>query len=542
MTALNFPSNPTVGQIYAAPNGIQYVYDGVKWSVENIASTSEAVTNSVQDRVAPMFVDGDNQGITFAYNAETNTISSTVTSTVGDKLVNGSKELSLNVDGTVSLPPDGFIKNSDGGIVSLGYNNGKLVVGSNLVRTPVQITMGGLLLPTYTWTFDEDGILRLPEGGDIVDNAGTSVLGGGNASTGDVEFTGSALATPNTTEIDWPNGVIRLAPGSVSNPDLAAYGQFLNIYPTTAFDAPHIHIAAGSGVNGKGDLLLGDDNQNIDVNNAGYITVKSYDPIRGQQNLWSFDKDGTLYGPGMGTVITNAISGASGNDLFLSGGNNNVRQSRVVRFTDADGTAKSIYTVDTNIYYVDDISFTNGQPTLWIAPNENASIASITPGVGTATFDFGNAITLLADTDYTIDWYSVNNVTSVTIQSTIRQSNSYTRTTAPSSVSTPSVIWTGTDDWISSAKLTIQVEANELLDPTGWHTQVCEAIIVSRGNNGEPDITVYGVTHTSVNPLMTFTAQRNVTTNLIEIVGTPTATVDGQAYLRIHSVEMLSRD
>lgn len=376
---------------------------------------------------------------------------------------------------------------------------------------------------------------------DLTDTTGL-LGGGGNANTGDVEFTSSTLATPNTTEVDWPNGVIRLAPGSVSNPDLAAYGQFLNIYPTTAFDAPHIHIAAGSGVNGKGDLLLGDDNQNIEVNNAGYINIKSYDPIRGQQNYWAFDKDGTFYGPGMGTVITNAISGSAGNDLFLSGGNNNVRQSRVVRFTDADGTAKSIYTVDTNIYYVDDISFTNGQPTLWIAPNENASIASITPGVGTATFDFSNPITLLADTDYTIDWYSVDNVTSVTIQSTIRQDQSYTRTTAPTSVSVPTVIWTGTDDWISSAKLTIQVEANELLDPTGWHTQVCEAIIASRGNSGNPSITVYSVTHTSANPLMTFTAQRNVTTNLIEIVGTPTATVDGQAYLRIHSVEMLSRD
>jgi hypothetical protein len=32
------------------------------------------------------------------------------------------------------------------------------------------------LLPTYTWTFDENGIMRLPAGGDIVDSNGSSVL------------------------------------------------------------------------------------------------------------------------------------------------------------------------------------------------------------------------------------------------------------------------------------------------------------------------------------------------------------------------------
>ncbi len=93
-----------------------------------------------------------------------------------DRLVNGSNDLVLNEDGTVTLPANGFIKDSTGAIVTLGYNNGKLTVGSNLVRTPIQITMGGLLLPTYTWTFDEDGIMRLPAGGDIVDSNGSSVL------------------------------------------------------------------------------------------------------------------------------------------------------------------------------------------------------------------------------------------------------------------------------------------------------------------------------------------------------------------------------
>lgn len=104
MTVLTFPSNPTVGQQYAAPNGIQYVFDGVKWIVETTSSSSAAVTNSTQDRVAPMFVDGDHQGITFSYNAATNVMSADVTAVNGDRLVNGSNELILDTNGTLIYP------------------------------------------------------------------------------------------------------------------------------------------------------------------------------------------------------------------------------------------------------------------------------------------------------------------------------------------------------------------------------------------------------------------------------------------------------
>lgn len=109
MTVLTFPSNPTEGQIYDAPNGIQYVYDGVKWAGETVTSSSEAVTNSTQDRIAPMFVNGVNNGISFTYDAGTNTMSATVTSTVGSSLSNNNHEFSLESDGTVTLDGDPFV-------------------------------------------------------------------------------------------------------------------------------------------------------------------------------------------------------------------------------------------------------------------------------------------------------------------------------------------------------------------------------------------------------------------------------------------------
>lgn len=133
---------------------------------------------------------------------------------------------------------------------------------------------------------------------------------------------------------------------------------------------------------------------------------------------------------------------------------------------------------------------------------------------------------------------------------TLTQNYSFTRTTFDNiSLGASVVVWAGSYDYISSAKLTIQVECTEDGDTTGWHSQVCEAIIASRGyaNSaggplGDPQMTVYGVVHTSLAPLVTFTVQRNPTTKLIEVVGTTTAAASGNAALRIHSVEMATND
>jgi hypothetical protein len=85
-------------------------------------------------------------------------------------------------------------------------------------------------------------------------------------------------------------------------------------------------------------------------------------------------------------------------------------------------------------------------------------------------------------------------------------------------------------------------------DNTGWHSQACEAIIASRGyaNNqsgyGDPVMTVYGTVYTSPTPLVTLEVQRNPSTGLIEVVGTIVADPSGSADLRIHSVELSTRD
>ena len=108
------------------------------------------------------------------------------------------------------------------------------------------------------------------------------------------------------------------------------------------------------------------------------------------------------------------------------------------------------------------------------------------------------------------------------------------------------VVWTSTEDFISGAKLLIQLECDETGGVNTWETQMCEAVIAVRGHTDTsiPVMSVYGVTHTSAAPLMTFTVDRNPVTKLIEVTGTRTGTarLSGGASLRIYSVETGTND
>ena len=112
-------------------------------------------------------------------------------------------------------------------------------------------------------------------------------------------------------------------------------------------------------------------------------------------------------------------------------------------------------------------------------------------------------------------------------------------------IGTPEVVWSSSANYISSAKLLIQIECQESQDESGIHTQTCEAIISSRGwlgGVGEPVMTVYGVVHTSVDNLATFTVQRNQTTNVIEVLATPTLTAAGTIYYCVSATEITTWD
>jgi hypothetical protein len=135
------------------------------------------------------------------------------------------------------------------------------------------------------------------------------------------------------------------------------------------------------------------------------------------------------------------------------------------------------------------------------------------------------------------------------LDGSVNQNGSYTRTSTDTIVSANTVIWVAHSNLVSGAKLFIQAESNEDGDATGLHSQVCEAIIASRGYVfsvpgpfGTPVMNIYGTTYTSVNELVTFTVQRNADTDLIEVVATASAESNGTVYLRIYSIETVTSD
>jgi len=101
----------------------------------------------------------------------------------------------FKADGTLTVPgsitsPDRLTLNSLG--VESGYTAAVLADG-NLGRVFVR-TLGGEGATLQTWEFNKEGKLMLPLGGDIVDNAGQSVLGGGGAAnTGDITFVNNSM-------------------------------------------------------------------------------------------------------------------------------------------------------------------------------------------------------------------------------------------------------------------------------------------------------------------------------------------------------------
>ena len=131
------------------------------------------------------------------------------------------------------------------------------------------------------------GNLTIGESGDLLVN-GSLV----NATTGNVSFNNTMLVTGAGTNVGWDHGIISLAPGGQ-----IASGQYINIYPTAAYDAPHIHIAAGID-NGGGDLILGPDEYHVDVNHNGNIYVRT----NSQANQWEFGADGNLTLPTGGNI------------------------------------------------------------------------------------------------------------------------------------------------------------------------------------------------------------------------------------------------
>jgi hypothetical protein len=371
------------------------------------------------------------------------------------------------------------------------------------------------------WTFGVDGSLSLPTGGNII-----------GAPTG-----------------QYP-GLIQLTPYNDSS--YLNNGQYLTIYPTRGQDAPHIHIAAGTGGESNGDLILGDDEHYVDINHDGSVHIKTNDSVRGWYNEWAFTSDGTL-GHGGSLYVDGYVEASYGNQLQLQG-SFFTRHTSTVQFSNADGTDKDTYIANSGFWNLSGIT----NPNVYGATVYDNGVGHSTNGPVTAagnndhTFTFGSVFTLQPNTSYTLDWWEYNpqsvklnggeNTWEFKPDGTFQLPNNVKQNTNPSVVcnaGVDTVIYTGTDAYQHTFKLLIKVEGVETPEEP-WETQSTE-MIIAKSFSGKIAASAYGIVHTSADPLATFTARWNVTSSRVEVLCRPTSLTYG-VEVRTFATEITTSD
>ena len=133
--ALNFPSSPSSGDTHNATNGLQYYYDGVKWTSQGAYSTS-AVNATKLDDISSNF-NGSSTG-------PFNLTSSSVTVKPDSE-----ESVLISVGGVIQEPSSAYTINSTNGTISFtsAPPSGATFWGSVYTRIPVStttVTDGGI--------------------------------------------------------------------------------------------------------------------------------------------------------------------------------------------------------------------------------------------------------------------------------------------------------------------------------------------------------------------------------------------------------------
>ena len=137
---------------------------------------------------------------------------------------------------------------------------------------------------------------------------------------------------------------------------------------------------------------------------------------------------------------------------------------------------------------------------------------TITPGNGAEISTYGDG------TGQTGNWMFGNDG-ALQIQYIAKIATSSTVTCAPG---VDTVVYTGTTQYQMTFKLLLKVEGIE--DPNSTEdTQSTEMIVAKGTRNNAVAASVYGVVHTSVAPLATFTSRWNAITSRVEITCRPTS-------------------
>jgi hypothetical protein len=210
MATLNFPSSPSNGQTYSAPNGVTYTFDGVKW-ISNLVAYGNANVAAYLSASTTGNVGAGN--LTVVNNFNSNVISAnSFTYANGTSILDG-------IGGTYS----------NANVIANLRNLTTNVVTSANVQASYFIGNGAalnLVAGSYSYVFDNTGNLTMPTNGDVImpgtnsilSVRGTTLLGGytqvtGYYSTLGVNYPGAGTqhgmtlqpAADNTTAINFLN-------------------------------------------------------------------------------------------------------------------------------------------------------------------------------------------------------------------------------------------------------------------------------------------------------------------------------------------------
>jgi hypothetical protein len=400
MTVLTFPSNPIEGQVYNAPTGVRYVYDGVKWIVETTTSTSEAVTNSTQDRVAPMFVDGDHEGISFTYDAGTNVLSATVTAVNGDTLVNGDYEVVLDSSGNLTIPGN-IIGTANIDIDNRASGNSadiNLFAADDITiqardRTTGSTSEGGDI-NIFAGDSAEDGD---SSGGDVViyagDGGAANVDYGGSGGFITIQTgRGGAASTAENGRSAYGGGDLTLRAGDAgSNNGNAARGA----------DGGEVVIEAGDStgnlsVGGSINLRTGAGGPNAA---AGSVIIDIPSSDQGPGGEWIFNGQGNLQLPAGGDIVDSSGNSVLGSLTVITPEDFEVQGVSTLAFAGAGVSVDRIDDITTVTIAGGDNSYTPEDTDNWNEPTINTVQAALDELAARVTalqnyeIDGGNAYT-----------------------------------------------------------------------------------------------------------------------------------------------------
>ena len=272
------------------------------------------------------------------------------------------------------------------------------------------------------WTFDSNGNLVLPRGGVVYE---TNIPFGG--------LEGNTIA---------------LIPSGGTNAD-----QQLLVYPTAGADFNHLHLTSGNLYNTE--LFLGNDNLYVKLANTGNIVINTNDDA-GNTAQWTFGTAGTILNSGNLTLQTPS-GGASGAYDINSQGGYNTGSYTNLSTTGGTGTGLTV-NAGSDGGYINTITintpgsgYTEGDTITLVGGDGIGCTFNITVSVNEWLFDTIGSLTLPA----------ISLGTGLDEQTIIQSQRKIIppfRYSVEIDGSTPTLVYSATDNSITSMKVTIQIQ------------------------------------------------------------------------------------